>query len=747
MRLKLSWPLVLEYAYPVAAPLVALLLLLIVLHVGLFEHLENLTVNWRFQTREPYDPKPDPRIILVKIDQSSLDGIGKWPWDRSVHGDFCQLVTAANVSVIGFDLLFTEPGPTTEQFDKHGKSLGKVKNESDTYLADSVAKARAVVTGANFDPQDVNAALVQYEFGKTKPLTHVEGNIHAIGGQNVALLPIPELRQVSFFGFVEADPESSDGIRRRLPLVQRVGTDVFPSLSLQMLCQFWNIPPDQVKVRLGSEIELPTPDGVKHIPINEKGEMWLNYRYSDSYSAITGGIDSVSYAQLMGGLKQFYVDGKDLPKELPSVESKMLLIGETAIGATDFGPSPLEAISPLVAVHLTAINNILSEDYLKISPRRPIILAWLLVSWLTLLYLRKKTIGFSIFIPLLCVGIYSAFAEIVFIKDSLLVPIVWPVTFFLLLHLGIIILRWIEEQQSRQQIKQVFSRMLSPQVMDHLLEHPENIKMGGSQRPVTILFSDIRDYTKFSEGLESSEVVRQLNIYFERMVACVNEYEGTFHKYIGDALMAAWGDIAGASQGPEKDAQNAVHSALKMRRLLAELNEERKVQGLTPLRIGIGINFGPDVLVGLIGAAQRSEFTVMGDAVNTASRLEGVTKEYKTDIAIGESVYPMVREKFLLRTLGMIIVKGKSKPVRVYEVLDDLEKPSGLWPTEWVATYEKSMESYFAREFRVARDGFKKCLKERSQDYCSKMYLDLCEELIVDPPPTDWDGTQTMKTK
>jgi adenylate cyclase len=746
MRLKLSWPLVLEYAYPMAAPLVALLLLLIALQAGLFERVENLTVNWRFQTREPYDPKPDPRVILVKIDQSSLDNIGRWPWDRSLHGDFCQLVTAANVSVVGFDLLFTEPGPAIEQFDKHGKSLGK-KNESDADFADGAAKARAVVTGANFDPQNANAAPVKYDFGKTKPITQVEGDINAIGGQNVALLPIPELRQVSFFGFVEAAPESSDGIRRRLPMVERVGMEVFPSLSLQMLCQFWNISPDQVRVRLGSEVELPTPDGIKHIPINEKGEMLLNYRSSDSYKAITGNVNAVSYGQLMGGLKDVYVDGKEMPKELPSIDNKILLIGQTAIGLTDFGPSPLEAASPLVLVHLTALNNILADDYLKIAPIWPFEIGLLVLGWATLFYLRKKGIVFSIVVPLLCVGVYSAFAEIVFIKESLLVPIVWPVTFFLLLHLGIIILRWLEEQQSRQQIKQVFSRMLSPEVMEHLLEHPENIEMGGSERPVTILFSDIRDYTKFSEGLKPSEVVRQLNVYFERMVACVNDCQGTLHKFIGDAIMAAWGDIAGASLGPEKDAQNAVRSALMMRRLLAELNEERKVDGLTPLRIGIGVNFGPDVLVGLIGASKRSEFTVMGDAVNTASRLEGVTKEYKTDLAIGESVYPLVREKFLVRTLGVIVVKGKSKPVKVYEVLDDFEKPVGLWPAEWVTAYEKAMDSYFARDFRAASKGFKKCLEQRPGDFCSQKYLEICQELILDPPPADWDGREIMKTK
>jgi adenylate cyclase len=290
--------------------------------------------------------------------------------------------------------------------------------------------------------------------------------------------------------------------------------------------------------------------------------------------------------------------------------------------------------------------------------------------------------------------------------------------------------------------------MLSPDLLDHLLEHPENMKLGGSERAVTILFSDIRGYTKFSEGLSAAEVVRQLNVYFNRMVGCVFECKGSFHKFIGDAIMAAWGDIAAASLGPEKDAQNAVRSALMMRRRLRELNEERKAEGLMPIKIGIGLNHGVGVLVGMIGASSRMEFTVMGDAVNTASRLEGLTKEFKTDLVISESVRQLIGDDFLCRRVGLIVVVGKSEPTVVFEVMaDKKEIGESRMSAASVARYEEAFDHFLARRFAPAEIGFLACEKEYPDDFCVQSYLQASREFSAQPPPPDWDGRIVMTTK
>jgi adenylate cyclase len=398
-------------------------------------------------------------------------------------------------------------------------------------------------------------------------------------------------------------------------------------------------------------------------------------------------------------------------------------------------------------VHINVINNVLQHDYLSLVPWYWVVIGWSLVTWPTLLRLKEAPLGEAVFVPIALVILYVVIAFGIFWLWSVQIALAWPVISYGAVNFWGVVLRWREEQKGRQQIKQVFSQMLSPEVIGHLLDNPGNIKMGGSSRAVTILFSDIRDYTKFSEGLEDEELVRQINIYFERMVNCVQECGGTLHKFIGDAIMSVWGDIASVSKGPEKDAHNAVRSALMMRHRLRELNEERRALNLTPIRIGIGLNHG-DVLVGLIGALSRSEFTVMGDAVNTASRLEGITKEFKTDLAVSDSVRMLIGDSFLVRRLGFIQLKGKTKPTLVFEVLAEKSDLADARMTpEGVARYEAAFDHLLARRFAEAEAGFLACQKEYPDDYCVNEYLAASREFAANPPPPDWDGRIVMKTK
>ena len=688
-----------DWSYFLLAPLVALLLVAVLRQTFPYQQLEFLTVKIRFQARAPFDPPADQRLVLVGIDQQSLDLLGRFPWPRTVEADFLKTIANAQVNprTVAFDIIFTEPSGNPAE---------------DTAFADAAGNLPSVITGAlKISPfrdnpakeaqseKDTKADLTQP--GLTMPLTHIKGDPSHLYGSDVARLPVLPIRQQSLFAFVNDDASGVDAIRHTIPFVVRVGDKVYPSLSLQTLCQMLGVDPDGVEVDVGHFVRLRNGSHKTWtVPIDASGSVYINYRRESSYRG-------TSFVNLTQVLQQYAANpvAHPIPPE-SNIAKATLLIGTTAIGTTDLGPTPLQPHSPLVYTHLNVINSVLQNDYISFIPAPWVVSGWLVVTWLTLWRLRRGRLTEAVIAPVAVAGIYIVTAFLLFWWRSILIEIAWPILAYTGVNFGLVVLRWREEQRGREQIKTVFARMLSPQVLGHLMAHPENLKLGGSDRGVTILFSDIRDYTGFSEGLTAAEVVRQLNLYFERMVPCVQDFSGTFHKYIGDAVMAVWGDIADASQGPKKDAQNAVRAALRMRRDLARLNEERTAEGLVPLRIGIGLNHGA-VLVGLIGATSRSEFTVMGDAVNTASRLEGMTKLFHTDLAISESVRDLLEDQFLLRRLGLIQLKGKTTATIVFEVLAERQEMGhSRFSEEFVAHYEKAFDAFLQRRFAEAERDF-----------------------------------------
>ncbi len=734
--------------YHLLAPLAALVVVGILARTTpLVDALEYLTVNLRFQARAPFDSPADSRLAFVGIDEPSLAHIGRWPWPRAVEADFIKTIANAGITphTLAFDIMFTE------ESNKIDPLRSKLGDANDIALAEAIGLLPSVITPALSiaEPDEEQARLdlekrTQDDLshpGPTQMLTNFRGDIRALDGTDAAVFPIPAIRSESFFGFANDNPSPVDDIRHTISLALRVKDRVYPSLSLQILCQMLNIDADKVEIDLpGRVVRLKDSSGKTWtIPTNEKGELFINYRRKDTFHTI-------SFYGLMQNLLNHVMTGAAIAKDC-DIKNKTLLVGEAATGLGDMGPTPLEGRSPLPYAHLNAIDNVLKGDYLTFVPWYWVVIGWSLVIWPTLLRLKEAPLAEAVAMPILAVTFYTIIAFAIFWLWSVQIALAWPLLSYGALNFGGVIMRWREEQRGRQQIKQVFSQMLSPEVMSHLLDHPENIKMGGSKRAVTVLFSDIRDYTKFSEGLEEQELVRQLNIYFERMVNCVKECGGTLHKFIGDAIMSVWGDIASVSKGAEKDAQNAVRSALMMRRRLRELNEERRSLNQTPLRIGIGLNHG-DVLVGLIGASSRSEFTVMGDAVNTASRLEGMTKEFKTDLAVSESVRHLIGDGFLCRRLGLIVLKGKTKPTVVYEVLAETKElaDSKMTP-EAVARYEEAFDHLLARRFDRAEAGFQACEKDYPDDYCVKNYLQASREFSAKPPPPEWDGRIVMTTK
>jgi len=401
------------------APLVLVPLILFYSGGGFLERLENITLDLRFRSRASHDPAADSRLLLVGIDEPSLAKFGRWPWPRERHADLCKLLAANDPAAVTFDLLFTEPGSA----------------EDDTYLAESIVNLPRLITGALTDK---SAEAVYSRTGKTKPIP-VTGDISAIPGNRRAVIPIESLRENSYFGFVDSEPSSPDGIRRRLPLLLRVGGEVYPSLALQTLMVYWGVEPEKVNVQLGRSITLPSPEGPRSIPITESGELWLNYRAKESFAYW-------SYYGLLSALYSDATGDAPFPKNVPGVSGKIVVIGQVASGLTDLGPSPLEGQSPLVLTSMNALNSIFKNDYLTVVPLTPWpLLVWLVVSWGTLIGSRRRHIAQALLLPLATIAVYVAVAWALFTTRSIVLPLAVPVLGLFGIHIGKVVVEWIEE--------------------------------------------------------------------------------------------------------------------------------------------------------------------------------------------------------------------------------------------------------------------------------------------------------------
>jgi adenylate cyclase len=307
-----------------------------------------------------------------------------------------------------------------------------------------------------------------------------------------------------------------------------------------------------------------------------------------------------------------------------------------------------------------------------------------------------------------------------------------------------IIFEYSLEQLERRRYRNVLDRYVSKNVAKTILEDRRSFveALKGRKQPVTVLFSDIRGFTTMTESSDAAKLVAQLNEYFRDMVGSVLQNNGTLQKFIGDAIMAVWGDTY--SKGDAQDAHGAVTTALQMRSALDKLNADWKGNpDRSKFSIGVGVNHG-EVIVGNIGHPQRMEFTVLGDGVNLAARLESATKQFHTDILIGEEVEKLTREHFAYRIVDLLTVKGKTKPVEVFAVLSDRSLP----PPAWLETYHAAVQLYRRREFQAAADRFKSVAAQISgSDFLCEMYISRCEAYRLAPPPVHWDGSFTLSEK
>lgn len=733
-------PLALVLAPPLTAAIMAL-----TWSTDFVRELENVTIDWRFNARASSDPPPDPRIVLVGIDDQALKKFGRWQdWSRTIHADLLEALAFRPPRVVAFDLFFSENSKNPEE---------------DIYFADSLALHPGAITGMYVETS--REALLDQRDGKeypaislhgTRPFPNVQGDRSKLLSGPTASTPIQVIAESSWTASVNCPPSRIDGMRREIPLLVNIDEEVYPSLVLQILMQEEEVSREDVKIQLGEFIRVPKRDSNEHweIPIDESGFLYLNYRD-------TNRLVDHSYVQIGGWIAREVELGEPWPEGKPPIENQILIIGQSAEGLSDFGPSPYRAEEALFRVQATALDSILREDYIRQIPLPVMLTGWLVIAWMTLFLLRKAPTSLAIVIPIVIIVAIILSSFLLFRTHSLLVPLALPIVGFVLIHTVITGDRLVLELREKKYIQGVFGSYVSPDVVNQIISSGETPELGGEKVEITILFSDIQGFSTFSEQLEPEALVELMVEYLSEMTDIVTDRGGTLDKYIGDAIDAMYG----APLPLEDHAYRGVLTAIEMQRMQLDLCERWKKSDRPDLvknmRTRIGLNTGPAV-VGNMGSRRRFNYTMMGDNVNLAARFESGAKAYGVYTMItGETLQAArdTRDDIVCRLIDQIVVKGRTLPVEAYEVVEQKSRVEQE-TLECISLYESAMDAYRSQDWETAIRRFEEAGRlERFQPdrdpgiltNPSRVMAARCRILEVDPPGDDWDGIYRMTTK
>jgi len=681
----------------------------------LWQKAEGTLTDRRYLLRKGTLPDSNIKLIGLSTTSFQLDSLAPeeiaasptlqkmqqpWPWDRSVYAAILEKLMGAGAKVVMFDFVFASE---TEGDDVFAKTLEKYKDR--------------VVIGAMF--ADEEGAVSQ-----TKKLTPPNGRLILPGSESIV-------------GLVTIWPDADGVIRRaRYQTSSERETMEMPGIDPRHVNYF------KKEIRTGN-----IPDNLSHITARaaEKFKGKISTPSPDTKTFINFQGPAGTYRAWP--VQDMFVDS--LWKEKPfkgglAVSNKIVIVGPMAeifhdVHATPFGETP----GPEIQAQMLAA--LLRGEWLKETSEQTNF--WLALGAVTLALLICFGIPQALLKALLLVGATVAFlvgCQFIFEHGNLVVLMMPPL--FCLVTTGAfgIIFEYSMEQLERRRYRNVLDRYVSKNVAKTILNDRRSFveALKGRKQPVTVLFSDIRGFTSMTESADADKLVAQLNEYFADMVGSVLQHNGTLQKFIGDAIMAVWGDTH--SKGKAADALGAVTAALQMRGALAKLNSTWKDNvDRSKLSIGVGVNHG-EVIVGNIGHPQRMEFTVLGDGVNLAARLESATKQFHTDILIGEQVEKLTRDHFIYRTVDLLTVKGKTKPVEVFGLLGDRTQP----PPAWLAVYHDGVKLYRARKFAEATAKFEEARYQIGvEDYLCEMYLSRCAAYAISPPPENWDGSFTLSDK
>ena len=692
-------------------------------------------------------------IAIIDVDETSLKEIGQWPWPRTVMADIVDRLDAMGAKSIAFDMVFAEEDrtspqqivkylPEDESFSQAKENILNLPN-NEKIFANSIQAAGNVVTGfAAARPEETRRLPYRKNaptlfFKNKEPL--LKEPFSPIGlATNLEILSSSAAGNGSFI----ATPHV-DGIIREVSLFNAYPhyaeapeqTKLYPMLGLEA----WRVSlsPNarySIKKRKDKNKGLFDTDyyiklGKTEIPVNTDLKLWVHYR----------DIKSDEYIKAVDVLKDEDVRNK--------ITDKIVFIGTSAVGLRDIRSTPLSIFEPGVEVHVNVVEQILQNKFLtRPSFTNGVEAIIILVSGLVIILLAPfiNAIWLGVFSIVSVVGLYYS-AFFAYVEKGLLFDPTYPGAVIFFLFVVSSLLSYLRSEADKRQVKTAFGHYISPEFMEELTNSPDKLKLGGEVRDLTVMFSDIRSFTKISENLSPEELIQLMNDFLTPMSDIVMNSRGTIDKYMGDAMMAFWN----APLDDPDHARQACLAALKMNEALVSVNEKMKEKNKDALNLqaGIGINTGP-CSVGNMGSKQRFAYSALGDAVNLASRLEGQTKSYGVDILIGEDTKKQVDDLAMLE-LDLIKVIGRDEAVRVYTLVGDVDYAQSAEFKKWKAAHNGMLAAYRIADLSCAAQDCKEAsdLALDSMKKYYKIYSERIIELTKNPPPENWDGVFVAKSK
>ena len=707
--------------------------------------------------QRPVQPHTDV-VAVATIDSKSVDEYGRWPWPRSRMAQLVETLTGYyNVDTIGFDIVFSEPEQDTgiaaiDRYKNLFASLGfprspqtlrylnlldrsKVELDGDAKFGEAISKAENVVLGYFFFGNEEQVAhLSQEQIADSasriagSEISLLKGNISR-GAVPIGLSPESNIAKINqgnrLSGFFNVNPDPEDGTVRRVHLLLQFGQNYYPSLDLQILRKYLKadniiVDADEAGDVYGIEV------GNTFIKTNHDSSILLNYKGPQGTFPTYSIYDIIEHT---------------VPKE--KLADKIVLVGATEIGIFDLRTTPVGVSYPGVEVHATLLDNLLTTSYFRLDNLNDLYTAVLILVFGLLLGFTLPNIK-PLYSHLLAFGLLFAYLLVHrWMVNNLLswTSFMYPSITILLIWAGVTIYRFLVTDKDKRFIRGAFQQYLSPQVINQLMDNPQLLTLGGERRVLTAFFSDVQGFSTISEQLDPTELVKLLNIYLTEMTNLVTEVEGTIDKYEGDAIIAFFG----APVPYEDHATRACFVSLAMQKRLAEMRDQWQQEGTPLLYMRIGLNTGP-MVVGNMGSEKRFDYTMMGNSVNLAARLEGANKNYGTYTMVSEFTYEPAKNDIEVRELDLIRVIGIKTPVRIYELLAkkgelDEEVKKGI------AYFAKGLELYRKQDWEEAAKYFNAVFKFIPDDPPSKTFIERCREFYKNPPGEDWDGVFVAASK